>query len=78
MRKNTFGEMDTGRPSRPTSKEVLLGRLRDEEPEKIARVIFEVPQSKHRDLKAIAAKRGISVKQLMTAYVDQLINEEKG
>jgi hypothetical protein len=75
MRKNTFGEMGTGRPSR-TSQAELLKKIRGEEPEPPSRVIFEVPKSKHRKLKSIAARRGKTVKELMTAHVDQLIKEE--
>ena len=70
---STFGKLTPGRPSASKSKDQLMESLKDEEG--TARVNFEVPRSKHQKLKIHAARRGQSVREFLTAYIDSLPDE---
>ncbi|TAK37052.1 MAG: chromosome partitioning protein ParB [Lysobacteraceae bacterium] len=72
-----FSSMTPGRPSQsPDAKAKLLESLRDEAPqEKLERVNFEVPASKKTKLKIIAAKKGMTVKEFLTDYIDSFPDE---
>ncbi|MEG9250219.1 hypothetical protein V6S67_19175 [Arthrobacter sp. Soc17.1.1.1] len=47
--------------------------LEDEEPTR--RVNFELASTKHQKLRIQAAKRGMSIKDFLTAYIDSLPDE---
>ncbi|GAP61385.1 hypothetical protein AHiyo1_50850 [Arthrobacter sp. Hiyo1] len=72
-----FSKMTPGRPSQsPDAKAKLLESLRDAAPqEKLERVNFEVPASKKTKLKIIAAKKGMTVKEFLTGYIDSFPDE---
>lgn len=69
-----FSGMSTGRPSvTNAAKARLLESLKDEaNKEPSRRVNFEVPESKHTKLKIHAARRGQSIKEFLTEYIDSL------
>ena len=68
-----FGNLTPGRPSAAKSKDQLMESLKDTEP--VRRVNFELAVSKHQKLRIEAAKRGMSIKDFLTAYIDSLPNE---
>lgn len=70
---STFGKLTPGRPSANKSKDQLLESLKDTEP--MRRVNFDLPQSKHQKLRIEAAKRGMSIKDFLTTYIDSLPDE---
>lgn len=74
---STFSKITPGRPSQSAAaKAKLMDSLKDDATqEKKLRVNFEVPESKHTKLKIIAAKRGQSVKEFLTAYIDSFPDE---
>lgn len=65
-----FGNLTPGRPSASKSKDQLMESLKDIEP--VRRVNFELAASKHQKLRIEAAKRGMSIKDFLTAYIDSL------
>lgn len=71
---STFSKMTPGRPSQSAAaKAKLMESLKDDAViEKMQRVNFEVPKSKHAKLKVHAAKNGQSIKEFLTAYIDTL------
>lgn len=72
-----FSSMTPGRPSQsPEAKAKLMESLKDEATqEKLQRVNFEVPESKKTKLKVIAAKKGMTVKEFLTEYIDSFPDE---
>lgn len=70
---SSFGNLSPGRPSANKSKDQLMKSLEDEEVTR--RVNFELAASKHQKLRIQAAKRGMSIKDFLTAYIDSLPNE---
>jgi predicted HicB family RNase H-like nuclease len=72
-----FAGMPTGRPSvTNAAKAKLMESLRDDIAQEASRrVNFDVPESKHKKLKVNAAKRGQSIKEFLTAYIDSLPDE---
>lgn len=74
---SNFSKMSPGRPSQsPDAKAKLMESLRDDAPqEKLERVNFEVPASKKTKLKIIAAKKGMTVREFLTAYIDSFPDE---
>lgn len=67
---SSLGNLGPGRPSASKSKEQLMKSLEDVEPTR--RVNFELVASKHQKLRIQAAKRGQSIKDFLTAYIDSL------
>lgn len=47
----------------------------DASAEPIRRVNFQVPESKHRKLKVLAARNNQSIKEFLTSYIDSLPDE---
>jgi hypothetical protein len=73
----TFSGLSAGRPSQsPAAKARLMESLKDDAPvEPVRRVNFQVPESKHRKLKIVAARNNQSIKEFLTEYIDSLPNE---
>ena len=73
------GDPESSSPPRSPSTAVgaQLTKNFDEEapPEEMQRVNFEVPRSKHIKLKILAAKRGQSIKEFLTEYIDSFPDE---
>ncbi|NMR32468.1 MULTISPECIES: plasmid partition protein ParG [Crystallibacter] len=69
-----FAGLSTGRPSvTNAAKAKLLESLKDDAPqEPLKRVNFQVAESKHTKLKVHAAKKGQSVREFLTDYIDSL------
>ncbi|KQQ82792.1 hypothetical protein [Arthrobacter sp. Leaf137] len=65
--------LSPGRPSAAKSKDKLMQSLEDVEPTR--RVNFELAASNHQKLRIQAAKRSLSIKKFLTAYIDTLPNE---
>ncbi|KNC20440.1 hypothetical protein AC792_00520 [Arthrobacter sp. RIT-PI-e] len=70
---SSLGNLGPGRPSAGKSKDKLMQSLEDVEPTR--RVNFELVVSKHQKLRIQAAKRGMSIKDFLTAYIDSLSDE---
>ena len=66
MSKNT-STLSAGRPSARSHKSVTLASLADEASTK--RVNFELPTDQHMKLKIYAARKGKTIKELLTEYV---------
>jgi hypothetical protein len=65
------GLLSAGRPS-ARNKEKLLSSLSEGDTQAVKRVNFDLPLPLHARLKVYAAKQGKTVKELLTAYVEQL------
>jgi hypothetical protein len=72
MSKNT-NTLAAGRPSARSNKTATLASLSDET--EMKRVNFQVSAEQHRKLKVYAAKRGRTIRELMTEYVTALPDE---
>lgn len=70
---SNFGKLSTGRPSAGKTKDQLMESLKDTEVTK--RVNFDLALSKHQKLRITAAKRGKSIKEFLTEYIDTLPDE---
>lgn len=72
-----FSGLSAGRPSQTAAaKARLMDSLKDDgSAEPMRRVNFQVPESKHRKLKVLAAQSNQSIKEFLTAYIDSLPNE---
>lgn len=68
MSKNT-GALSAGRPS-TRNKAATLASLSDDS--EMKRVNFQLPADQHTKLKIYAAKRGKTIKELLTEYVSTL------
>lgn len=73
---NTSG-LSAGRPSRakaepPATLSAVVGAE-----EETQRVNFELAKSKHRWLKAYAAREGTTITDLLTRYIDSLIARDR-
>lgn len=62
--------LSAGRPSARSNKAATLASLSDET--EMKRVNFQISAEQHRKLKVYAAKRGRTIKELLTEYVDAL------
>lgn len=67
------GILSAGRPSANTNKVATLANLADKAVTK--RVNFDLSSEQHTKLKVYAAKRGKTVKELLTDFVEQLPSE---
>lgn len=67
------GILKAGRPSRQPTAAATLASLADEQDMK--RVNFTLSAEKHRKLKIYAAEQGTSIRDLLTAYVDDLLTK---
>ena len=64
-----MNNLNAGRPSKSnTSKSLSLDDL--VENEKIKRVNFDLSESQHRKLKEYAAKQGMTIREVMTQYIE--------
>lgn len=70
---SNFGKLTPGRPSAGKTKDQLMDSLKDTEP--VRRVNFDLPQSKHQKLRITAARRGQSIREFLTEYIDTLPDE---
>lgn len=70
---SSFGKLTPGRPSASKTKDQLMDSLKDAEP--VRRVNFDLPQSKHQKLRITAARRGQSIREFLTEYIDTLPDE---
>lgn len=70
---SSFGKLTPGRPSANKTKDQLMDSLKDTEP--VRRVNFDLPQSKHQKLRIMAARRGQSIREFLTEYIDTLPDE---
>lgn len=77
MSTGAFGNLSAGRPSQSAAnKAKLMASLQDaSSAEPVKRVNFDLAESKHTKLKIHAAKRGLTIKEFLTAYVDTLSDE---
>ncbi len=67
-----MNNLNAGRPSKSnTSKSLSLDDL--VENEKIKRVNFDLSESQHRKLKEYAAKQGMTIREVMTQYIETLL-----
>ena len=67
-----MSNLNAGRPSKTnTSKSLSLDDL--VENEKTKRVNFDLSESQHRKLKEYAASQGLSIREIMTRYVESLL-----
>ena len=67
-----MGNLNAGRPSKSnTNKSLSLDDL--VENEKTKRVNFDLSESQHRKLKEYAASQGLSIREIMTRYVESLL-----
>ena len=67
-----MNNINAGRPSKSnTSKSLSLDDL--VENEKIKRVNFDLSESQHRKLKEYAAKQGMTIREVMTQYIETLL-----
>lgn len=67
-----MSNLNAGRPSKANkgsslSLDDLVGN------EKTKRVNFDLPESHHRKLKEYAASQGMTIREVMTQYVDTLL-----
>ena len=67
-----MSNLNAGRPSKANKGSSLsLDDL--VENEKTKRVNFDLPESQHRKLKEYAASQGMTIRELMTQYVETLL-----
>ena len=67
-----MNNLNAGRPSKSnTSKSLSLDDL--VENEKIKRVNFDLSESQHLKLKEYAAKQGMTIREVMTQYIETLL-----
>ena len=67
-----MSNLNAGRPSKSnTSKNLSLDDL--VETEKTKRVNFDLPESQHRKLKEYAASQGMTIREVLTQYVEKLL-----
>ena len=67
-----MSNLNAGRPSKTnTSKSLSLDDL--VETEKTKRVNFDLPESQHRKLKEYAASQGMTIREIMTRYVESIL-----
>ena len=67
-----MSNLNAGRPSKSnTNKSLSLDDL--VENEKTKRVNFDLSESQHRKLKEYAASQGLSIREIMTRYVESLL-----
>ena len=67
-----MSNLNAGRPSKSnTSKNLSLDDL--VENEKTKRVNFDLSESQHRKLKEYAAKQGMTIREVMTQYIETLL-----
>ena len=67
-----MNNLNAGRPSKSnTSKSLSLDDL--VETEKTKRVNFDLPESQHRKLKEYAASQGMTIREIMTRYVESIL-----
>ena len=67
-----MSNLNAGRPSKSnTKKSMSLDDL--VENEKTKRVNFDLSESQHRKLKEYAASQGLSIREIMTRYVESLL-----
>ena len=67
-----MSNLNAGRPSKANKGSSLsLDEL--VENEKTKRVNFDLPESQHRKLKEYAASQGVTIRELMTQYVETLL-----
>ena len=69
-----MSNLNAVRPSKTnTSKNLSLDDL--VETEKTKRVNFDLPESQHRKLKEYAANQGLTIREIMTRYVESLLKK---
>ena len=67
-----MSNLNAGRPSKSNQGSSLsLDDL--VETEKTKRVNFDLPESKHRKLKEYAASQGMTIREVLTQYVETLL-----
>ena len=67
-----MSNLNAGRPSKSNTKKSLsLDDL--VENDKTKRVNFDLSESQHRKLKEYAASQGLSIREIMTRYVESLL-----
>ena len=67
-----MSNLNAGRPSKSnTSKNLSLDDL--VENEKTKRVNFDLPELQHRKLKEYAASQGMTIREVLTQYVETLL-----
>ena len=68
-----MSNLNAGRPSKSNqgSNNLTLDDL--VENEKIKRVNFDLSEAQHRKLKEYAASQGLSIREIMTRYVESLL-----
>jgi hypothetical protein len=70
MTATTKGALSAGRPSAKSSKAATLASLADKAA--TVRVNFDLDREQHTKLKVYAAKKGKTVKEVLSDYVAQL------
>ena len=69
-----MSNLNAGRPSKSnTNKSLSLDDLVVNE--KIKRVNFDLSESQHRKLKEYAASQGLTIREILTSYVETLIHK---
>ena len=67
-----MSNLNAGRPSKSNTKKSLsLDDL--VENDKTKRVNFDLSESQHRKLKEYAAKQGMTIREVMTQYIETLL-----
>ena len=67
-----MSNLNAGRPSKKNKNKTLsIDDLSSEE--KTKRVNFDLSESQHRKLKEYAASQGMSIREVMTQYVETLL-----
>ena len=67
-----MSNLNAGRPSKSnTNKSLSLDDL--VENEKTKRVNFDLSESQHRKLKEYAASQGLTIREIMTRYVESIL-----
>ena len=67
-----MSNLNAGRPSKSnTNKSLSLDDL--VENEKTKRVNFDLPELQHRKLKVYAASQGMTIREVLTQYVETLL-----
>ena len=70
-----MSNLNAGRPSKSnTNKSLSLDDL--VENEKIKRVNFDLSESQHRKLKEYAASQGLTIREIMTRYVESILTRD--
>lgn len=72
-KKSGTGILAAGRPSEKGNKAKTLASLVDKA--ETVRVNFDLDREQHKKLKIFAARKGKSVKEILSEYVEQLPNE---